>query len=130
MPMGYSRRLAWIGRNYNAALNMRSITKSAEPVTFASEIPRILRRAFTRLKSGRGGPVLIEVPNDLWNDEVDVTDYVPPRRMRTGTDPESVREAAKMLIAASGLCSTQAKACIGLRLGLSSSSSPNFLQFR
>jgi thiamine pyrophosphate-dependent acetolactate synthase large subunit-like protein len=100
MPMGYSRRLAWIGRNYNAALNMRSITKSAEPVTFASEIPRILRRAFTRLKSGRGGPVLIEVPNDLWNDEVDVTDYVPPRRMRTGTDPESVREAAKMLIAA------------------------------
>jgi acetolactate synthase-1/2/3 large subunit len=91
MPMGYSRRLAWIDRNYNAALSMRSITKSAEAIMFASEIPSILSRAFMRLKSGGGGPVLVEVPNDLWNKEVDVSDYVRPQRMRTGSDPESVR---------------------------------------
>ena len=32
LPMGYARRIAWIDRNYNAAVSMRSITKSAEPV--------------------------------------------------------------------------------------------------
>jgi len=100
MPMGYARRMAWVDRNYNAAVQMRGITKSAEPVTTAKDLPNVMRRAFQRLRSGRGGPVLIEVPNDLWAEEVDPKDYVPPKRIRTGTDPEAVREAARMLVAA------------------------------
>jgi thiamine pyrophosphate-dependent acetolactate synthase large subunit-like protein len=100
MPMGYARRMAWIERNYYAALSMRSITKSAEPVTSAKELPNVMRRAFQRLRSGRGGPVLVEVPNDLWSEEVDVKDYVCPGRVRTGTDLETIAAAAKMLLAA------------------------------
>ena len=34
------------------------------------EIPNILRRAFSRLRNGRGGPVLVEIPNDIWDEEV------------------------------------------------------------
>jgi acetolactate synthase-1/2/3 large subunit len=52
------------------------------------------------LRSGRGGPVLIEVPADVWEEEADVSDYVPARALRTGPDMEAVREAVKMLIAA------------------------------
>jgi thiamine pyrophosphate-dependent acetolactate synthase large subunit-like protein len=100
MPMGYARRMAWIDRNYFASLSMRSITKSAEPVTSAKELPHVMRRAFQRLRSGRGGPVLVEVPNDLWAEEVDAKDYVSPDRVRTGTDLEAIAAAAKMLIAA------------------------------
>jgi thiamine pyrophosphate-dependent acetolactate synthase large subunit-like protein len=100
MPMGYARRMAWIDRNYYASLSMRSITKSAEPVTSAKELPHVMRRAFQRLRSGRGGPVLVEVPNDLWAEEIDVKDYVCPDRVRTGTDMEAIAAAAKMLIAA------------------------------
>ena len=66
LPMGYQRRLAWVERNYNASVSMRSITKTAEPITSAKEIPNIFRRAFQNLKSGRGGPVLVEIPADLW----------------------------------------------------------------
>src|SRR5919107_6362448 len=33
MPGGYARKLAWVERNYNASVQMRGITKSAEPVT-------------------------------------------------------------------------------------------------
>ncbi len=66
MPMGYAQRMAWVDRNYFASLSMQSITKSAEPVTSAKELPNVMRRAFQRLRSGRGGPVLVEVPNDLW----------------------------------------------------------------
>ncbi len=100
MPGGYPRRLAWVGRNYNASVAMREITKSAEPVTSGRELAAIMRRAFTRLRSGRGGPVLVEVPNDVWDEEADPADYVPPRRLREGPDPEAVREAAGLLFAA------------------------------
>lgn len=100
LPMGYQRRLAWIERNYNASVSMRSITKTAEPITSAKEIPNVFRRAFQNLKSGRGGPVLVEIPADLWAEEVDPKDYAPPQRIRTGTDLSAIAEAAKMLVAA------------------------------
>lgn len=100
LPMGYPRRLAWVERNYNASVSMRSITKTAEPITSAKEIPNIFRRAFQNLKSGRGGPVLVEIPTDMWNEEVDPKDYISPQRIRTGTDLSAVAEAAKMLVAA------------------------------
>jgi len=100
MPGGYARRLAWVERNYNASIQMRGITKSAEPVTSGGELAAIMRRAFTRLRSGRGGPVLVEVPNDVWNEEADPSSYVPSRVLRSGPDPDAIREAAKMLLAA------------------------------
>src|SRR4051812_15292809 len=100
MPGGYARRLAWVERNYNSSVQMRGITKSAEPVTSGKELSAIMRRAFTRLRSGRGGPVLVEVPNDVWNEEADPSDYVVSRPLRSGPDPNAVREAAKMLLAA------------------------------
>ncbi|MBO0849027.1 MAG: hypothetical protein J2P20_06185, partial [Pseudonocardia sp.] len=70
MPAGYPRRLAYVDPNYHAARNMAAISKSAEPVVSAAEVPNVLRRAFTRLRSGRGGPVLVEIPIDLWHEEV------------------------------------------------------------
>ncbi|MFO1068018.1 MAG: thiamine pyrophosphate-requiring protein [Geminicoccaceae bacterium] len=100
MPMGYMRRLAWVQPNYNAPLQMQGITKSAEPLTSAKEIPNVFRRAFTRLRSGRGGPVLVEIPIDVWNEEIETLDYTPARRLRSGPDPEAVREAASLLVAA------------------------------
>jgi acetolactate synthase-1/2/3 large subunit len=100
LPMGYARRIAWVDRNYNASVQMRGITKSAEPITSAKEIPNIFRRAFQQLRSGRGGPVLIEVPTDVFNEEVDPDTYFSPSPIRTGTDMEAVREAAKRLVAA------------------------------
>jgi thiamine pyrophosphate-dependent acetolactate synthase large subunit-like protein len=100
MPMGYAQRMAWVDRNFFSSINMKSITKSAEPITSAKELPNVMRRAFQRLRSGRGGPVLVEVPNDLWAQECDPKDYVSPKFVRTGTDPDAVREAAKMLVAA------------------------------
>jgi len=56
MPMGYPQRMAWVDRNFFSSVSMRSITKSAEPITSAKELPNVMRRAFQRLRSGRGGP--------------------------------------------------------------------------
>ncbi|MGH6885488.1 MAG: thiamine pyrophosphate-binding protein, partial [Geminicoccales bacterium] len=101
LPQGYARRMAHVQPNFNAVLNMRGITKSAEPITSAADIPSIFRRAFTRLKSGRGGPVLVEIPNDVYAEEVpEPLDYRPAARLRTGPDPDAMRAAAKRLVEA------------------------------
>ncbi len=98
LPMGYPRRLAHIDPNFNSVSAMRSVTKSAEPITSAAEVPNIFRRAFTRLRNGRGGPVLVEIPSDMWNEEVpEPLDYAPVLVTRYGPDPADVKRAAKLL---------------------------------
>jgi acetolactate synthase-1/2/3 large subunit len=101
LPQGYPRRIAFVPPNFNSVLNMRGVTKSAEPILSGAEIPNIFRRAFTRLKSGRGGPVLIEVPADIYDEEVsEPLAYTPATMPRVGPDPEAVRTVAKRLAAA------------------------------
>jgi len=98
VPGGYARRIAHIAPNYHAVTQMRGITKSAEPIVAAAEVPNIMRRAFSRLRNGRGGPVLVEVPADLWNEELPgPLDYAPVSTSRFGPEAAAVREAACML---------------------------------
>jgi thiamine pyrophosphate-dependent acetolactate synthase large subunit-like protein len=98
VPGGYARRLAHVQPNYNAVTQMRGVTKSAEPVVVAAEVPNVMRRAFSRLRNGRGGPVLVEVPSDLWNEELPgPLSYTPVNVTRFGPEPQAVRDAARML---------------------------------
>jgi acetolactate synthase-1/2/3 large subunit len=83
---------------------MKHVTKSAEPIATAAEIPNVMRRAFTQLRNGRGGPVLVEVPTDLFAEKLDAPlDYQPVTANRTGPDPERIDAVAKRLIDANNL---------------------------
>ncbi len=62
LPMGYARRIANIEPNFNSSQAMKPFSKSAEPIILATEVCNIFRRAFTKLKNGRGGPVIVEIP--------------------------------------------------------------------
>ena len=98
VPGGYPRRSAHIGANYNASREMRGIAKIAEPITLPGEVANVMRRAFSNLRNGRGGPAIVEVPADLWNEELPgELDYTPVSIARFAPDPDSVREAAKLL---------------------------------
>ncbi|WP_261394115.1 thiamine pyrophosphate-requiring protein [Siccirubricoccus deserti] len=97
VPQGYPRRIAHIDPNFNSSEAMRHVVKSAEPVVLAAEVSNIMRRAFTRLRNGRGGPVLVEVPTDMWNEEVGELDYIPVMATRYGPDPAEVKRAAQLL---------------------------------
>ena len=99
LPMGYQRRLAHIEPNFNSSEAMKPFSKSSEPIILAAEVVNIFRRAFTKLKNGRGGPVIVEIPSDMWNEEVpEPLDYTPVLRTRYGADPVHVKEAASLLV--------------------------------
>src|SRR5215469_6376982 len=98
LPGGYPRRISHVASNFNSVLNLRSITKLAEPITAAAEIPNIFRRAFSRLRNGRGGPVVVEIPADVWNEQVpEPLDYEPVQTSRFGPDAAEIQRAAAML---------------------------------
>jgi len=101
LPMGYARRLAHVDPNFNSVASMRSVTKSAESIMTAAEIPNIFRRAFSRLRNGRGGPALVEIPLDLFAEEMpEPWSYEPVISTRYGPDLADARKAAAGLVEA------------------------------
>ena len=101
MPMGYPRAIAHVRPNFNSTAAFRPVTKSCEPVTSAAEIPNVLRRAFTQLRNGRPGPALVEVPSDVFAEDVpEPLDYEPVMSTRSGPDPADVERAADLLVGA------------------------------
>ena len=101
IPGGSRRATAWVQPAFNAAVNFAHVTKWREQVTDPAAIVPALRRAFTQARSGRPGPVLLEIPADLWQQEVpgDFA-YTPAVRPRSAPDSAAVESAADMLLAA------------------------------
>ena len=103
IPAGSSRAQLWTKPGFNATLNFQHITKHAETITVPAQIVPALRRAFTMARNGRPGPVLLEVPGDMWNEDVpgsDKLDYKPVRRVSFAPDPADVDRAAAALLKA------------------------------
>jgi|TARA_B110000879_G_scaffold200616_1_gene274777 acetolactate synthase-1/2/3 large subunit len=79
-------------------MNMQHITKWAEPITMGKAVPEIMRRAFFQLRNGRPGPVMIEVPLDVMNEEVpDNWQYIPSFSAKTAPAPNDLAAAAQVL---------------------------------
>ena len=101
LPGGYPRRLTNIPPNFNAALNFRHIAKWIEQVPFADVIPHALRRAFTQVRNGRPRPVVVEIPTDVFGEDVpEPLNYTPVMVTRSAPDPQAVTEIARVLVEA------------------------------
>jgi acetolactate synthase-1/2/3 large subunit len=101
LPAGYPRRLTNIPPYFNSFINYRHVTKWCEQVTCADAIPEALRRAFTQVRNGRPRPALVEIPTDVFAEEVpEPLPYRPTFSTRTGPDPQAVTEAARVLVEA------------------------------
>ena len=81
----------------------RSITKWAGKVAVIEAIPEMLRRAFSQLRMGKPGPVMLEVPSDILREEIpvgmNISYSVVPIRKSSG-NPEDIKVAAKILLGA------------------------------
>jgi len=98
---GFHRHLTNIPPNFNSFVNYRNVTKWVEQVILPSVIPDALRRAFTQVRNGRPRPALVEIPRDLFDEEVpEPLNYAPTFKTRTAPDPQAVREVARVLVEA------------------------------
>ena len=68
----------------------------------AGDIPRVMKEAFYIARTGRPGPVLVDIPRDVYQEkaEFDYPDRVDLRgyRPRTDPDPEEVKRAAALIM--------------------------------
>ena len=77
-----------------------NITRWTSAIPAAARVPEYMARAYTYLKTGRPGPVLLQVPKKLGEyDEVAIP-YEPVKRIRSMADPDDVKAAVKALRAA------------------------------
>ena len=102
LPQGDARRRLGVLPSFDATPNYRGVTKWAARINFADRVPELFRRAFTQLRMGRPGPVLLEIPVDLAEEEVDdaAFSYDPVERVRAAADPDLVKEAAEAILGA------------------------------
>ena len=86
---------------FRAADVYRPVTKWSALAHSVQELPDLMRRAFHAMRSGKGAPVLVEVPDEVFTAEFKgELDYTPVPVQRTAPDPDAVREAVRMLLAA------------------------------
>jgi acetolactate synthase-1/2/3 large subunit len=86
--------------HFDMAEALGSVTKWVGTIDRADLVPDYLRRAFTHLRSGRPGPVLLIVPRDLGEYDEDEHPYAPVKGWRTGPDPDDVKAAVRTLLGA------------------------------
>ena len=98
LPGGYDRRLENVDPNFSAVKNFAHVSKSVEQLTSGKDIGNVFRRAFTQLRNGRGGPCIVELPKDVWAEDVPENfDYTPVITTKYAPDAASVQAAAQLL---------------------------------
>lgn len=118
---------------------LRPVVKRSFQPQRPEMLPRVLRQAAQIMKSGRPGPVNVDIPYDLFVEATDAPDAPasePFGSRRPGAAPEDVARAVDLLLAAErpvvfighGVALSEAEAELGLlvhRLSLPVASSPN-----
>jgi acetolactate synthase-1/2/3 large subunit len=76
------------------------LAKWAAQVEHAERLPEYLARAFHVATSGRPGPVVLALPEDMLTDTVTVPDAAPYQAIQPATDPADVARLRRLLEAA------------------------------
>ena len=102
LPAGFARNRRGVHPNFNPTRSYETITKWSQEINLVERIPDLMRRAFAKLRSGRLGPVLLEIPQDIALGELkpELFNYTSPPRLRQAADPEAIKQAARVLLEA------------------------------
>ena len=102
LPGGTARDRQGQSPDFDAMSAYAGVTKWSDQINHANRIPEMMRRAYTALRSGRGSPVMVQVPGDVASEEIseEQFDYRPVKGYRSAGDPEDVAAAARALLAA------------------------------
>jgi acetolactate synthase-1/2/3 large subunit len=88
--------------HYDMTLGFAAVTKWIGHISRPERVPEFMRRAFTYLRTGRPGPVLLTIPRDVCAQEYDADDavYKPVKGWKSAPDPDDVKATVKALLAA------------------------------
>jgi thiamine pyrophosphate-dependent acetolactate synthase large subunit-like protein len=92
MPLGATGQ-----RRYDLADGFRSVTKWIGVINQAHRVPEFVRRAFTHLRNGRPGPVLLIIPRGLGTYEESEHPYIPVKRWKSAPDAVEVDAVVRVL---------------------------------
>ena len=86
--------------NFSPVRTYESVSKYGEVIMQADQVTSTMRRAFHNLRNGRPGPVLIEIPSDVANQEVDEgsLNYQAPKRAPQSPAASDIKDAVKLLL--------------------------------
>ncbi len=85
---------------FDVTSSLKSVSKWYGYVDQPERLPEFMRRAFTMLRTGRPGPVVLAIPDaDALYDET-ADPYVPVKGWKSAPNPEDVARAVELLIGA------------------------------
>lgn len=99
LPLGYESDREDNARFYSAD-RLRPISKSVERIRAPRDVNDVMRRAFTRLRNGRPGPVVVEIPKDLVSAPADprMPAYVPTKSFRSRASAADTEAAVELIM--------------------------------
>ncbi len=97
VPRAFEGREAWQEIDY--ARSFGGIAKAAWHVDRADRLPEHLERAFSLALSGRPGPVVVALPEDMLLEEADVKDAAPVRPAHSSPRDEDLARLRELLVA-------------------------------
>ncbi|MDP3064124.1 MAG: thiamine pyrophosphate-binding protein, partial [Chloroflexota bacterium] len=102
LPDHVGKHRLGIQPDFSVLNNYRGVTKWVEHINMVERVPEYMRRAFTKLRNGKRGPVLLELPRDVADAQIDEAAfyYTPVKTRRSQADPHDVKELASALVSA------------------------------
>ena len=101
LPLGHPRNRDRIFPHFSSVESFASVTKYVEQINEPETTVETMRRAFYRLKGGRPGPVMVEIPADMTNMEISeelVASYTPAKKLHSRAVENEVMKAAELLV--------------------------------
>ena len=95
VPIGASEN-----SQFDVTSSLKSVSKWYGYVDKPERLPEFMRRAFTMLRTGRPGPVVLAIPDagGLYDETADP--YVPVKGWKSAPNPEDVARAIELLLSA------------------------------
>ncbi len=85
---------------FDVTTSLKTVTKWFGYIDRPERVPEFMRRAFTMLRSGRPGPVVLAVPNAAGIYDETVDPYTPPKGWKSAPDPSDVATAVDLIMGA------------------------------
>ena len=102
LPGGNPLNMVFVRPNFVAAKTWESVTKQVEFISRPDQTGTVMRRAFHGLRSGRPGPVAVEMPVDVCMADIpdNAVGYTSPAPAVAMPSPSAIADAAAKLVAA------------------------------